>query len=168
MDRVSLNLLAIFPYIYFPLFIIQFVISIVSLRDFLILKVWSYGVYVHWFLKVCGWFYVIFGNTTTWPLYVQFYDNTYMMSFYDDIKWFLCWWDIMRALWWLCNTIGSFGRPVLEVVYEETIIHSTEAVWKILARKKWLGYRHDTSSMVDIPRSTPVWAQCIVFSVFNN
>ena len=28
----------------------------------------------------------------------------------------------------LRSTIGSYGRPVLEVAYGETIIHSTEAV----------------------------------------
>ena len=30
-------------------------------------------------------FYVIFDNATMWPLYVQFYDNTYIMSLYDDL-----------------------------------------------------------------------------------
>ena len=59
--------------------------------------------------------------------------------------------------------MGSFGRPVIEVVYGETLIHSTEAVWEILAREEWLGCRHDASLMFDIPESTPVWAQYIFF-----
>ena len=48
------------------------------------------------------------------------------------------------------------------------IIHSTEAVWEILAREEWLGCRHDTSPMVDISESTPVWAQYMVFFDFIN
>ena len=56
---------------------------------------------------------------------------------------------------------------MLEAVYGETIIHSTEIVWEILAREEWLGCRHDTSPMVDIPRSIPMWAQFIVFFDFN-
>ena len=37
------------------------------------------------------------------------------------------------------STTDSYGRPVIEVAYGETMIHSTEAVWEILARKEWLG-----------------------------
>ena len=33
----------------------------------------------------------------------------------------------------------------------------------MIAREKWLGYRHDASPMFNIPGSTPVWAQCIIF-----
>ena len=33
----------------------------------------------------------------------------------------------------------------------------------MLAREEWLGCRHDASPMVDIPGSTPVWAQYIYF-----
>ena len=33
----------------------------------------------------------------------------------------------------------------------------------MIARKEWLGCGHDTSPMLDIPESTPVWAQCILF-----
>ena len=36
----------------------------------------------------------------------------------------------------------------------------------MIAREEWLGYRHDASPMFDIPGSTPMWAQCILFSVF--
>ena len=56
---------------------------------------------------------------------------------------------------------------MLEAAYEETIIHSIEAVCEILTRKEWLECRHDTSPMVDIPGSTPVWAQYIVFFYFD-
>ena len=55
-----------------------------------------------------------------------------------------------------------------EVAYEETLIHSTEAVWEILAREEWLGCRHDASPMLDIPGSTPVWAQYIYFLDFKD
>ena len=41
--------------------------------------------------------------------------------------------------------------------------HSIEAVWEMIAQEEWLGCRHDASSMFDIPGSTLVWAQCIIF-----
>ena len=56
---------------------------------------------------------------------------------------------------------------MIEVAYGETMIHSIEFVWEILAREEWLGYRHDASSMFDILGSTPVWAQHILFSGFQ-
>ena len=43
------------------------------------------------------------------------------------------------------------------------LFHSTEAVWKMLAREEWLECRHNASPMVDIPGSTPVWAQYMYF-----
>ena len=67
----------------------------------------------------------------------------------------------------LRSTTGSYGRPVIEVAYGETMIHSTEAVWEILAREEWLGCRHDASPMFDIPGSTLVWAPYILFSFKN-
>ena len=63
--------------------------------------------------------------------------------------------------------MSSYGWPVLKAVYGGTIIHSTEAVWEILAREEWLEGRHDTSPMVDILGSTPVWTQFIVFFDFT-
>ena len=66
----------------------------------------------------------------------------------------------------LRSTTGSYGRPMIEVVYREMIFHSIEAVWEMVAREEWLGCRHDTSPMFDIPGSTPVWAQYI-FSGFQ-
>ena len=76
-------------------------------------------------------------------------------------------WDVMRTRWWLCSIMGSYGWSVVKIVYGETIIHSTEAVWEILAREEWLGYRHDASPMFDILRSTSMWAQYIIFYDFS-
>ena len=58
--------------------------------------------------------------------------------------------------------------PMIEVAYGETMIHSTKAVWEILARKEWVGCCHDTSPTVDIPGSTLVWASYIVFFGFHD
>ena len=58
--------------------------------------------------------------------------------------------------------------PVIEAAYGETMIHSTEAVQKMLAREEWLGCRHDASPMFDILRSTPVWASYMTFSGFHD
>ena len=56
------------------------------------------------------------------------------------------------------STIGSYGRTFLEAAYREIMIHSTEAVWEMLARKEWLVCRNETSPMVDILGSTLMWA----------
>ena len=56
----------------------------------------------------------------------------------------------------LRSTTGFYRRLVIEVAYGDTLIHSTEAVWEILAREEWLECRHDASPMFDIPGSTPV------------
>ena len=70
--------------------------------------------------------------------------------------------------WWLRNTTGPYERPMIEGAYGKIMIHSTKAAWEILAREKWLGYRHDSSPMVDIPGSTPVWAQYTIFFCFHD
>ena len=67
----------------------------------------------------------------------------------------------------LRSTKGSYGRPVIEVAYGETLFHSTEAVWEMKAWEEWLGCRHDASPMSDIPGSTSVWAPYIYFLIFN-
>ena len=36
----------------------------------------------------------------------------------------------------LRSTTGSYGRPVIEVTYEEILFHSTEAVWELIAREE--------------------------------
>ena len=51
---------------------------------------------------------------------------------------------------------ASMDGPVIDAAYGETMIHSIEAVWEMLVREEWLGCRHDTLLMVDIPRSTLV------------
>ena len=79
--------------------------------------------------------------------------------------------DMMRfsdLWWWLRSTTGSYGRPVIEVAYGEIMFHSSKAVWETLAREEWLGCRHDTSPMVDILGSTPMWAQYTIFSGFHD
>ena len=57
---------------------------------------------------------------------------------------------------------------VIEAAYRETMIHSTEAVAEMLARKECLGCRHNTSPMVDILRSTLVWVSYMIFSGFHD
>ena len=56
----------------------------------------------------------------------------------------------------LHSTTGSYGRPMIEVAYGETLFHSIEAIWERIAREEWLGCWHDASPMLDIPGSTPV------------
>ena len=78
--------------------------------------------------------------------------------------------DLMRGhmdLVMLRSTTISYGRPVIEVAYGEILFHSTEVVWELVAREEWLGCRHDASPMFNIPGSTPVWAQYILFSGFQ-
>ena len=79
--------------------------------------------------------------------------------------------DLMRGhvnLVMLRSTMGSYGRFVIEVAYGEILFKSIEAVWELIAREEWLGCRHDASPMFGIPRSTPVWAQCILLSGFHD
>ena len=67
--------------------------------------------------------------------------------------------DLMRGhvdLVMLRSTMGSYGRPMIDVAYGEILFHSTEAVWELIAREKWLGYWHDASPMFDLSGSTPV------------
>ena len=56
----------------------------------------------------------------------------------------------------LRSTTGLCGLPVIEVAYGEMIV-----------REEWLGCWHDASPMLDIPGSTPVWAQYILFFWFS-
>ena len=62
---------------------------------------------------------------------------------------------ILKLMVMLRSTTGSYGRSVIEVAYGEILSHSTEAVWEMVARKEWLGFQHDASSMFNILRSTP-------------
>ena len=56
----------------------------------------------------------------------------------------------------LRSTTGSYGRPVIEVAYEETIFHSAETIREMVAWEEWLGCQHNASPMFDIPGSTPM------------
>ena len=78
--------------------------------------------------------------------------------------------DLMRGhvdLVMLRRTTGSYERPVIKVAYGKILFHSTEAVWELIAMEEWLRCRHDTSPMFDIPGSTLVWAQYLLFSDFQ-
>ena len=47
--------------------------------------------------------------------------------------------DLMRGhvdLVMLRSITGSYGRPVIEVAYEEILFHSTKAVWELIAREE--------------------------------
>ena len=74
----------------------------------------------------------------------------YICILYDDVM--RCHKDTVI----LRSTTGSYGRPVIDVAYKEILFHSTETIWEMVARKEWLGCRHDASPMFNIPGSTPV------------
>ena len=78
--------------------------------------------------------------------------------------------SMMRLVlwWWLHSTMGSYGRTVLKAAYGKIMIYSTEAVWEMLAREEWFKCCHETSLMVDIPGSTPVWARYTIFYGFHD
>ena len=82
-------------------------------------------------------------------IYTYIYKYDYVMDF--------------NLMMMLRSTTGSYGWRVIEVAYGETIFHSTQAVWEMVARKEWLRYRHDASPMFDLPGSKPVWAPYILF-----
>ena len=44
--------------------------------------------------------------------------------------------------------------------------HSTEAVWEMIAREEWLGYRHDVAYVGHTWVNTSVGSMCIVFWIF--
>ena len=55
---------------------------------------------------------------------------------------------------------------MIEAIYGETM--TIEAAVEMLAREEWLEYRHDTSLMVIIPESTPMWALYMIFFCFHD
>ena len=66
----------------------------------------------------------------------------------------------------LRSTTGPYGRPMLEVAYGEIIFTPPRLYGSKLGKSGW-GVDMK-SSMLDIPGSTPVWAQCIFrFLVYN-
>ena len=68
----------------------------------------------------------------------------------------------------LRSITGPYGRPMIEVAYGEMILSLHRGCIGDDSSEKWLGCRHDASFMFDIPGSTPMWAQNILFSGFND
>ena len=64
----------------------------------------------------------------------------------------------------LRSTTGPYGRPMLEVAYGEIIFTPPRLYGSKLGKSGW-GVDMK-SSMLDIPGSTPVWAQYIIFLFF--
>ena len=50
---------------------------------------------------------------------------------------------------------------------ERQLFHSTETVWEMLAREKWLECQYDSSPMVDILGLRPIWAQYMYFRLYT-
>ena len=96
-----------------------------------------------WHHDVAYWYIYIY---IIWWYYKMIY---YMIALYDD-----------EISWGHGDGYVILQAPMdglmIEAVYGETMVHSTETVVEMLAREEWLGYRHDTSPIVDIPRSTLV------------
>ena len=86
----------------------------------------------------------------------------YIFVFYDDDE--MSWGhsDCYVVLW------APMDRPMIETAYGETMIHSTEVVWEMLAREEWLECRHDASPIFDLPGLTPMWAPYMIFSDFHD
>ena len=124
--------------------IVLFTVSVVSFLD-----KWNINVYEIWNLMIL--MKMPQGDLWIYGIHI------YMMS---------RWHEKMVLRWWLRSTTVSYGQPKIEIAYEEILFHSIEAVWKLIAREEWLGCQHDASPMFDILRSTPVWAQYILFSDF--
>ena len=118
-----------------------------------------YGILIYIFIMIilnCLWI-ISLNNIRRMSLSWWCHYVTYWYKIYDDIIWWL--YMIMRChedTVMLRSTMGSYGRHVIEVV------------WEILTRKKWLGCRHDASLIFDIPGSTPMWAPYILFSEFQD
>ena len=97
-------------------------------------------------------------NISWWCYIMKLYDD--IMILYDDE---MSWghgdgYVVLRTL---------MDEPVIKASYRETMIHSIEIAWEMLARKEWLRCCHDVSPMFDIPRSTPVLALYMIFFWFS-
>ena len=66
----------------------------------------------------------------------------------------------------LCSTTGLYGRPVIEVAYGEMILSLYQDCVEDDSSRRMVGV--SASPMLDIPESTPVWAQYILFSGFQD
>ena len=67
----------------------------------------------------------------------------------------------------LRSTTGPYGRPMLEVAYGEILFSLHRGCMGVKLGKSGWGVDM-MSPMLDIPGSTPVWAQRILFSGFSN
>ena len=120
------------------------------------------------FQNICGWFYVKnddiwydFNNATTWHIGRYIIWWYYMIILYDNE---MSWgqgdgYVVLRT---------PMDGPMIKAAYGETMIHSTEAVWEMLAQEEWLGCHHDASLMFDILESTLVWAPYMIFFCFHD
>ena len=71
----------------------------------------------------------------------------------------------------LGSTTSSYERPVIEVAYGEMIFLLHRGCMGDDSSRRVVGVsrcRHNASPMFDIPGSTLVWAQCILFFGFLN
>ena len=113
--------------------------------------------YIHTNKYIIRWLYMMMkpqGGYMLIHVNIYVYNDFMMMSCHEDTV--------------MISTTGPYGRPVIESYMGKWYLHSTEAVWEMIAREEWLACRHDASPMLDIPRSTPVWAPYILFSGFLN
>ena len=82
------------------------------------------------------------------------HDHDYVIDFYLMVM--------------LRSTTGPYGRHVIEVAYGEMILSFHRGCMGDDNSRRVVGCRHDASPMFDIPGSTPMWAQCILFSGFED
>ena len=85
-------------------------------------------------------------------MYICLHDHDYVMDF------FLFYFMVL-----LRSTTSPYGRPMIEVVYRETLFHSTKAVGEMIAREEWLGCRHDVAHVRHTPVNTNVGSMYTIF-----
>ena len=74
--------------------------------------------------------------------------------------------DFVMVLVILRSTTGPYGRPITEVAYGEMLSSLHRGCMRVKLGKSGWGV-HMLSPMLDIPGSTPVWAQSVLFSGFS-
>ena len=133
-DRVYVNLLVTLLFIFNCFIILVFMFWVSRSRLVkcmillwictLVLSLWIVFIWWYDFMTIMIWWY-------TWWLYDNLYDDFMMMRCHEDTQ------------WWLRSTMGPYGRTCVEAAYGKTMIHSIRLYLKMLARKEWLGCRHD-------------------------
>ena len=82
----------------------------------------------------------------------------------------ICVYTFVTMSWFLVilrSTTGLYGRPIAEVAYGEILFSLPRGCMGVKLGKSGWGVDM-MSSMLDIPGSTPVWAQCIFrFLLYN-